>query len=362
MAASGVQVLVQLGSLPGYSLHYAAQAARMMPEYRTVLITNHRVRQVPAGVQVVHLDSVVTRAEIELLNDSLVRGGFDLSYRRGYWRWVFLRFLTIRNYLTSVDIAGPAVHLECDVASFVTPGIVEGALRAGHERALIPTHDVESACPSIIVARSASELAAAMGVVVDRLGAGRDLTDMRILGQAVAEGLLDTLPTQPSASSQSLTVSRLLPGGRVGDQEQAMVVFDAAAVGQYLFGIDPRNNGGVLVPGYRETRGGVDPGIWTDWHLVSCEDGITRVAMRDGGRLGVLAVIHVHAKTSIPLAQPDSVLWNEWLSVANHVHGPVASVNAVDVARFVAERATLALRIRLRGLLGRKTISSGPDA
>lgn len=360
MSASGVQVLVQLGAVPTYSLHYAAQAARMMPGHRTVLITNHRVRHVPPGVQVVDLDSLVTKGEIEQLEESLVRGGFDLSYRRGYWRWVFLRFLSIRNYLSVSDVTGPAVHLECDVASFVSPSIIEGALRFSGDKALIPIHDEQSACPSIIVANSTSALAAAMDAVVERVGAAPDLTDMKILGHLVAEGLLDTLPTLPSASSQSLTVSRVLPDGTLGDQEDACVVYDAAAVGQYLFGIDPRNNGGVLVPGYRETRGGVDPGLWTDWHLVDCEDGVIRIAMREGDRLGVLAVVHVHAKTSIPQPLPGSAPWDEWLSVANHVRGPKATVKAVDVARFRAERATLALRIRLRALRAGHDSAPGP--
>lgn len=350
MAETGVQVLAQLGPMPEYARHYAEQAAAMMPGYRTVLLADQRSGRPLSGVERISLASVVTSAEIADLDRSLMRAGFDLSYRRGYWRKVFLRFLSIRNFLNASPSTGSALHLESDVSSFVTPTIVEQFL-TGCSGAFVPMHDEGSACPSIILGATSRDLADAMDVVVQAIGTRPGQSDMTILGQAANDGLIATLPTRVRDSLQNIDVMPWQADGSSGPGRQARVIYDAAAVGQFLFGLDPRNNSGVLVPGYRETRGGVDPGTWTDWHLVSCTDGVTRVAVTDGDELAVLALLHVHAKTTVERPAAGSHAWAQCLSIANHERGAKAVVRPSDYARYQFGIVSMALRRRRRRLV-----------
>jgi hypothetical protein len=299
--------------------------------------------------EVVDIASVVSREERSTLRSNLSTAGFDLRFRRGYWERVFLRFLAIENFARTLPGDEPALHLESDVASFVTAEVVDDALRQTDAPALIPMIDELNACPSIMIGRTAGDLAQLAGYVIREFGANRGLSDMQILARGVAEGLAAQLPTSPSASKQVLRVSPVLMDGGVGEPVDARVVFDAAAVGQYLFGIDPRNNKGVLIAGYRETRGGLDPGLWANWHLAMSSDGNVWVAFESEGTTGVMALIHIHAKTIVPLPPSDAASWLSVLDVANGRRGPRAEVQAIHYAHYsIAEWVRMGRRAARR--------------
>ena len=146
MEQRGTQIFVQLGRTPDYVPHFVNQAAMMLPEYRTVLITDRRDRHSPESYETVDFKLVVSRSEVEALLPALTRAGYDPKFRRGYWLKVFLRFVAIRNYLGLTRYPGPALHLECDVASFLSAPLLENAMAANSAAALIPMIDDSTAC------------------------------------------------------------------------------------------------------------------------------------------------------------------------------------------------------------------------
>lgn len=355
MAPTGTQVFVQLGRIPPFAVTYVEQAAAMAPSFRTVLISDRKTPDL-RGVSTVPLGNLVTVSDVQSLTARVAAAGFNPRFRGGYWPRIFMRFLAMERYLRAVDVDGPAVHLECDVASFASEDLIRMELMNRGEAVLIPLIDDEAACPSIIIGRSAGDLADVAGFVLERLGRKRGQSDMGLLAQSVKEGVAGRLATHPAASTFSLSVSRVgaeLSDGGPSPMEKARVLFDAAAVGQYLFGIDPRNNRGVLIPGYRETRGNLDPGSWSDWHLARGEDGITRVAFRADGELGVMGALHVHAKSVVPLPSNDSSEWAEHLAIANHQRGPVARVQAKVYIRYELEETVRRSRRLMRRMHNR---------
>jgi hypothetical protein len=348
--AGGTVILVHLGRPPDFVGYYAARTASLLPSYRTVLITDQPVGRFPEvrsghpTFEVVDIASVVSPEQRRALRLNLSEAGFNLRFRRGYWERVFLRFLAIENFARSLPGEEPALHLESDVASFVTAEVVAAALSRTEAPALIPMIDASNACPSIMIGRTAADLAELAGYVIREFGANRGLSDMQVLARGVAEGLAAQLPTSPNASEQLLRVSPLLADGGVGELVDARVVFDAAAVGQYLFGIDPRNNRGVLIAGYRETRGGLDPGLWAGWHLAMSSDGNVWVAFESDGITGVLALIHIHAKMIIPLPPGPSAFWLSVLDVANRKTGPRAEVQAFHYTHYAISESVRMMR------------------
>ena len=353
MAASGVQIFVQLGTIPDFAVHFIRQARQVNPHYRTVLVTDQCATRMPNGIEVVHVDQVVSKAEILQLTNALRSSQYDPKWRKGYWLRVFMRFLILRNYSASLQEMIRVIHFESDVASYATRPILEESFSSMRAPCAMPFIDESNACPGIVLAASPQAMSELAGVVIDDILSGSGRSDMESLAQAQGAGLLEAMPTKAENAWTAMMVQPLLGAGPHQTPERARVIFDAAAVGQYLFGADPRNNGGVLVPGYREPRGGMDPGDWSHWGLAVCEDGITRVTFTDEGQLSVLANLHVHAKTVIPKPSEDCPNWVRWLDVANGVTPPRRTIVMGPFARHLAPEAIRKSRRALRRLHNR---------
>jgi hypothetical protein len=353
VAVSGVQIFVQLGKIPDFAFHFIVQARQVNPHYRTVLVTDQRAANLADGVEVVRVDQVVSAPEISQLANALRSSQYDLSWRKGYWLRVFLRFLVLRNYCASHQGAGPFVHFECDVASYATRPMLEEFLTGMLTPSAMPFIDDATACPGIVLATSAQAMATLADMVIQDVLSGAGRSDMESLAKARAVGLLEAMPTKAQDARTFMKVLPLTEDGQRSSPHAANIIFDAASVGQYLFGIDPRNNGGILIPGYREPRGGMDPGDWSHWGLAVCEDGITRVTFRDEGQLGVLANLHVHAKAVIPRPSGNCPNWTKWLDVANGVAPPSRRILISPFVRHLAPEAIRKSRRALRRLHNR---------
>jgi hypothetical protein len=114
--------------------------------------------------------------------------------------------------------------------------------------------------------------------------------DMELLG-----GLLKSSKSYyslPTEASISLIHDKLL-----WEHESVEIVggiFDAAAIGQFLFGIDPRNCKGFLYNGFENENKGFD--LWKLRYLVDLESGKASVSQSDGSNKTNLYNIHVHSK------------------------------------------------------------------
>lgn len=322
MAPAAVQLLVQLGPIPDFVWHYAAQNHALNPQFATVLITDSKTAKAQEGITVVPLETIVSKAELQELTKALEASDIDPHWRDGYWLRIYGRFLALRNYCrqSGLDSQTPIIHLESDMASFITEQLLNDTLREFDSLNLMAFIDEHTACPGVILSKTPEALALLCSMVLADAQASRNRSDMSSLALADRE-LLQPLATLPDRSTQTMQVRTANAEGSLAEEESACVIFDAAAVGQYLFGIDPRNQQGILVPGYRETRGGLDPGRWHDWSLAECEDGITRVTAKEQGRLLVLANLHIHAKTVVPSPEVGSDFWRTQLGIANGLIG-----------------------------------------
>lgn len=323
----GTQIFVHLGKLPLYARHYASLAAANMPGYRTVLIVDRDVHTPIRDVEILRSQDLIGEEFAASLADSLNRIQVDPTWRKGYWLNVFLRYALIEAFVAKENPSGNAIHLESDVLSALTPSLVEAQLETVRDQCLVPFVEVDKAGPGIMLARTGKSLSRACSFTLSALREGLTSSDMVALAKASDAGLVYPLPTAASAPPTSVATIQ------VQDEGDALVAYDAAAVGQYLFGIDPRNNGGVLVAGYRERRGGIDPGEWRNWGLAMCSDGVVRVRCLIESQVVVFANIHMHSKALVPQPTHGDSIWTHALNVANGLEGAQAHVEFSQAAQ-----------------------------
>lgn len=307
----GTQVMVHLGRLPRYASHYAAIAAAAVPTMNTVLIMDSNRRPKIPGVGVVSAKDLADFEDLKRIQGSLSKLGIDPHWRNGYWSKIFMRFVLLRTFMESTREPGLAVQLESDVLSSLSPELLTSTLPHLYSGCYMPFIDNQTAGPGLMLALAPPYMAEACRFVIEALHDQITFSDMAALALAQEAHLVKPLPSRESESAIAIGLAG------VSDTEEAKLVFDAAATGQYLFGIDPRNNNGIVKPGYLETRGGLDPGRWANWRIQVTRDGRERVTCEMGSGTVVFANVHVHSKVIAPAPSHRDPSWIRTLRVAN---------------------------------------------
>lgn len=316
MRIQGTQVIVHLGRIPPYVSHYAAIAASALPEISTFLVADAKKVPQIRNVEVINareLLSVKVRDDIQAALSNL---GIDPTWRGGYWTRIFMRFALVEAFMNRRGKNGVAIQLESDILSSLSDQLLHEILAHVGPECRMPFIDHDTAGPGLMLAASPAALARACGFAMRSLLDGDTYSDMRALANAQDAGLVRPLPSYGSQSDFAVPI-RTSAG-----TQSARLVFDAAAAGQFLFGIDPRNNRGIVRPGYLETRGGLDPGQWENWRIVAGTDQRSRLACDMGEGPAVFANLHVHAKISIREPTEDDKYWARVLSIANGLDSP----------------------------------------
>jgi hypothetical protein len=330
---SGLQLFVQVGPLTTYMKDFIEQAAKLNSTFKTTLITDQKSAAINS-VEIISLDSVTPHHVIIELTEKVRVAGFDPSFRNGYWVKIFTRFLAISRFLESTAPHGPVIHFECDVTSYVSKEVIEATLesfRSSSADVFIPFIDPNTACPSIILSRNSSSVIDVCDFVLENLGRNVGESDMSLLAYAHECGLVSALPTLPNESTivmpyREFDFAKTAKEYAENTEQNAYIIFDAAAVGQFLFGIDPRISNGLLTPGYLEMRGELDISRWRNWRIVTCADGVERVAFNWEHQTFILAQLHVHAKIRVPMPRSGNPFWDECLSIANGIIAPKSKI------------------------------------
>jgi hypothetical protein len=114
-----------------------------------------------------------------------------------------------------------------------------------------------------------------------------------------------------------------LPSGRTPyDREDLYwgdlkVLFDGAAVGQYLFGQDPLHTNNRRVSGYQNPHHPIDFQR-TYWGISNIESQ-SFITFNFENSSYVIATAHVHSKEIIPNLELDSAFWTRCIDEANRI-------------------------------------------
>jgi hypothetical protein len=236
-------VFIHLGDneLPLYLIDNLIQTSRLTPRSKIHLIASSKniavIRKRRSRSQswletiALHDTEHIPRSNAHA--EYVRRSALDRSFRDGFWYLATLRFFVLHDFMCCMQIDS-VLHLENDVVLYTDPMSLRTAFESFSGLA-VPL-DRTRAIPGVVWCSDERIL---QGLTESMLNLHM-LDDMRTIGLFFENNshLTKPLPTIPTgyAMSRGLGLDRYSHG-----ESTFGGIFDAAAIGQYLGGIDPRN-------------------------------------------------------------------------------------------------------------------------
>ena len=167
----------------------------------------------------------------------------DLRFRHEFWFNSLARFKAIYTYM-EMEGLDTALHIESDVT--LLPNFPIEVLRKLHDVMSYPLQGAGQGIASLLHIGSREVLAEFLSFCHNEVQKNAKSTDMSILYNFLKHRPSKVLimPTLHSSLNHHKEYS---PDRRIASEHRDLFggVFDAISIGQYLFGVDPRNNRGI---------------------------------------------------------------------------------------------------------------------
>jgi hypothetical protein len=214
----------------------------------------------------------------------------------GYWLFAVERLFAI--HLLNKHINGPVIHLESDVYPILSPELIETLYTRVHKVA-VPRYSGNRGIASILYIKSLEDYLEVLNqlLLILNLNAKTLLSDMDLLGVALNKKILEELPTYPSDSWEVNF-----------NGEFRRIIFDAAALGQYLFGQDPFHTDGFRISGYKNPDFKIDLSNYT-WNLAKDFTRHTSLNFEISGKMFYPVNLHIHSKELLPPLDLNNTRW-----------------------------------------------------
>jgi hypothetical protein len=298
------------GELPAWAFASMAQASffNSCPIFMVAEAAALKSAKLPAGVQGIAIEDVgvsdIHRAFRQVST-------LDRSYRNGFWTYTTERFFVLERAMQQLGL-GAMLHLENDVLLYADMDMLAPKLATLYP-GVAATFDNDDRCiPGFIFVSRVGALSAFVHFIVAVMDHARTLppeqnpipTDMLLMAiwrRSRPAGDMDALPVLPPDYAAPL---RSILGDEAGDPalysrhfSELGMVFDAASIGQYLGGVDARNQPGP-------SRGFVNEGCLYDPRLlkprmVVGDDGLKRPLIESASGRWPMANLHMHSKEMV---------------------------------------------------------------
>lgn len=213
------------------------------------------------------------------------------EFRSKFWTHTTTRFLAIAQYQLSIE--QPILHVESDVVlmdDLQTQLILENAGSVAFSQ-IAPAIGVGA----LVFFRNAHDSQWLSNALMGHGTLSSSNNDMHRLGR-LAESNEQIVSLLPSASSHrsSLFRSRIPNEFRMKASANFSLfggIFDGATIGQYLFGLDPRNHRGARILGFSPPDHAIDAN-----RAVYFTDGASLLALSQGDTAVPILSLHIHSK------------------------------------------------------------------
>jgi hypothetical protein len=305
-------VFIHLGPvIPAYTARAISQAAR----FSTGPLYLVAEQEALAAFTLPEMSRIMVVACEDLSISALHQAFRDINpmnntFRGGFWTYTTERFFFLATLVERLGLEN-VIHVENDVMLYADFDLLVPKLAGLYSGLAAPFDNDDRCIPSVLFARRPQALGAICQFIVERLGERpeHDLNDMVLLGEArrrLGPDILDALPILPTFYTDPL-------GNRIGNgtKDPSLFsrhvshlgsVFDAAAIGQYLGGPDPRNHElSKPGPGFINESCLFDPSLFAYlWGSDSQGRRVPYMTMK--GEQISIANLHIHCKELAPFS------------------------------------------------------------
>ena len=304
-----ILVYVHIGqTVPIQLIHHAKEATRLMPAQDIFLITDADCSNFP-GVLVAY-----TEADWNSRYQNYLNKFPEISEPNdGYWDFTLRRLLVLGLLESAVLPDTRIIHVESDVLLLLPLEYLLLALKDIDYPALPRLGDQGIA--SFVYFPNVKTISEFLTNILKTLDSTDiPLTDMMILGIGLSNGWLIEIPSVPIST------------GTIENQ----IIFDGAAFGQYLFGVDPIHTEGKLVSGFqnqfyslelRSVKWRIDKLLGTN---------ISALILEFEGKDYYLADLHIHSKILLKLPSLNS---KRWIRAINEANGGTRELEKIKIVQ-----------------------------
>lgn len=298
-------VFVHLGKNPSPQLIFMAIAAKKLnPSVELYLVTDHpKFWQDFPGMLIVY-----DKSKREEFISNLAKKNKDMEeIAGGYWFFTFERLYALESIYSKIEHDQPFLHFESDVL----PMLLQKDLNLFTDRNLrtaVPRFSRSRGIASILYSPSHNDLKRFLNLINNYLtDSKQQINDMELLGLALNDGEIDELPTTPKDAWFDADGKRL--------------IFDGAAIGQYLFGQDPFHTEGRRISGFINPD--FQPSI-QNWKWEIASNGPQPPLLKITAENLDFRVLNLHIHSKIILSEPS--YGDDWTRAVNEANGVIIRV------------------------------------
>lgn len=235
----------------------------------------------------------------------------------GYWANTVGRLFALSTLKGYIGPHEPIIHLESDVlitSDFATTAKILELIPS----VAIPRYNDMEGIASVLMSRNLASLENCL-IKLDSIYSDKKWrTDMKLLGEGFTHGFLSELPTEPSKAWE-LEINKT----------RINVIFDGAALGQYLFGQDALHTGGHSIGGFK------NPNISLPWENIEWKidhsSPIPKIRITVNGIDFEVYNLHLHAKPLFTSPEARIETWKAVVLAANGQTDPYVGPKVVDL-------------------------------
>ena len=290
----------------------------------TLLLSSRKVGVVPEAGQQVYLEDFYRRPEAVMLTYKTKRSEF----RNAFWIKTIERFTVLEQYMKQ-NSSESIFHAELDNLVFDI-SLLGQKLDATGSGLFCPRDSVNRGIASLIYINNAK----ALGELNNRAfyQGNNGANDMELLGRLLLDSdYFYSLPTEAALNPESP------PQWRYVMPELTGGIFDGAALGQFIFGIDPQNVKGPLYNGFENENKGID--LWSLKFSMDLKKGYASVSRKGATGIYNLYNIHLHSKLF-----DDLIVKDRFGSILDRIHeGNITLISVNDKANGLMRAVSLLL-------------------
>ena len=224
----------------------------------------------------------------------------------GYWLFTLERFFALEKGRDVIKNGIPVIHTESDVMFYPEDSIVN-MISTNLKKIALPRFNKEYGVGSIVYFPDFGYVKKLIQLINEELDGDVVIeNDMQLLGNLLNKKFVEELPSGRMTDSEVRF-----------DWKGYQLIFDGAAIGQYLLGQDPLHTGNRRISGYLNPD--FPQNLSTENWEINTVDGKEYITYQSGTEKKLVVGLHVHSKLPLSDVAQKDAMWQRILGEANQI-------------------------------------------